>query len=42
MLLNCALDGLWMAISIGVQIHSSKEIHHLLEEIIHSSEKATI
>jgi AcrR family transcriptional regulator len=42
MLLNCALDGLWMAKSIGVQIHSTKEIHHLLEEIIHSSEKATI
>ncbi|MFM7457517.1 MAG: TetR/AcrR family transcriptional regulator [bacterium] len=39
MLLNCAMDGLWMAKSIGVQNHSEEEINQLLEEIIHSSEK---
>ena len=39
MLLNCAMDGLWMAKSIGVQNHSEEEINQLLEEIISSSEK---
>lgn len=37
MLLNCAIDGLWMAKSIGVQSHSKEEINQLLEEIIRSS-----
>jgi AcrR family transcriptional regulator len=37
MLLNSAIDGLWMAKSIGVQSHSKEEINQLLEEIIRSS-----
>ena len=38
LILNCALDGLWMAKSMGVNTHTKAEIIQLLEEIILSSE----